>query len=625
MSLLGELKRRKVFRVGTAYAVLGWLIIQVIDTVLPTFGAPDWVSRTLMFIIILGFPVTLVLAWAFELSRDGVRLQSVLDQDGQPEVIHVGMGLIAALVLALLAAGGGTYLWMASAGDRSDATGQATSDSAPQPSAPVEGIELEKSIAVLPFEDFSPDGDQAYFADGLSEELVHKLAQVSDLLVVARTSSFTFRDSNEDLRSISQKLSVSYILEGSVRKAGDDLRITAQLIRGEDQSHLWSGNFDRKLEDIFATQDEIAQGVTRALNITLGTGEFDRPGMTRNVAAYEALMKMSEIDSRNTRDAVVQAIGGLRDVIRLDPNFGLAWLYLYGLYDRGAGMFPPGEADEFPELATEALAMAAELAPDMPELQMIYVDRAMDAGDWLEADRRLTALLEQHPNNDEIMTRYANFLFLSGRIRDVIPVAERALRLDPLSFPSVRMVIQARVANGDFDRALQEIERNRELMSARGHLSNRASVAWQRGDVEEYARQARAYYGAEYYDGTDPQGQRFMMKFLELLEADDADYARQEVDRLLVGGEFGRGQLISLAGIANHYGDADWQAELIEQFAGNRTSIADWLPRSAIYRQTDAFSQRMQRNGLADYWRMTGKWPDKCRPLPDSGTAFECF
>ncbi len=562
-------------------------------------------------------------------ARDALSVAPTRALRPEPRADKVSRGdsrLVLALAFVVLVVGGGIYLWRGSTDDRSDATDRAASDMTPQLVVPTETIALEKSIAVLPFDDLSPEGDQAYFADGLSEELLNKLAQVSDLLVVARTSSFAFRDSREDLRSIGRKLNVSYILEGSVRKADDDLRITAQLIRADNQSHLWSRTFERTLEDVFAVQEEIAQEVSRALNITLGTGEFDRAGMTRNVAAYEALMKVMNESNRSPGSAgVVQTISGLRGVIRLDPDFGLAWLHLYNSYADGASMFPPGEADEFPELAAESLARAAGLAAEMPELQLIYVNRAMEAGDWLEADRQLTVLLEQHRNNDaELLARYAGFLYQSGRIRDVIPVAERARRLEPLSTVALRTVVYARMANGEFDRALQEVERSRDVVAVGEYYAFRRNVAWQQGDTEEYARQMRAYLESQDYDGATPEVERFNRKFLELLEADDANYARREVDRLLNSGEFGRGLLVSLAGIANHYRNAEWQAELMEPFLGNRTVVADWLPRAAIYRETETFRQRMERNGLADYWRTTGKWPDKCRPLPGSAD-FECF
>jgi TolB-like protein/class 3 adenylate cyclase len=511
--------------------------------------------------------------------------------------------LIVALASTVLVVGAGVYLW-------NDATNRT----------------VEKSIAVLPFVDLSPEGDQAYFADGLSEELLNTLAQVSDLLVVARTSSFAFRDGKEDARSIGQKLSVSYLVEGSVRKADDDLVITAQLIRTDNQSHVFSRTYERHLDDILTIQEEIAAEITGALNIALGAGGFDRAGMTRNVAAHEALMKALKKSQSPGSASIVEVINDLRGVVQIDPDFGLAWLELYRAYSAGIRAFPRGEADEFSELAAESLAKATELAPDMPELQMIDVDRAIDAGDWIEADRHLTALLErQHSNDPGLMARYASFLYQTGRVRESIPVAQRARRLEPLSTAALQTVIYAHMANGEFDRALQEIERSRDMLPVRGYLTARSNVAWQQGNAEEYARQWRAYYSGPDYDGSTPQEEKFVLKFLELLEANDASYARQEVDRLLNSGEVPRGFLSSLAGIANHYGDGEWQAELLEPFTGNRTIPADWLPRAALYRETAAFRQRMERNGLAHYWRTTGKWPDKCRPLTGSDADFECF
>jgi TolB-like protein/class 3 adenylate cyclase len=488
-------------------------------------------------------------------------------------------------------------------------------------------VELEKSIAVLPLADLSPQRDQAYFADGISEELLNTLAQVGDLLVVARTSSFVFRDGKEDARSIGQKLNVSYLVEGSVRRANDDLAITVQLIRTDNQSHVFSRTFERELDDILTIQKEIAAEITGVLNIALGAGAFDRPGMTRNVAAVEALMKAMNEPARSPGSAgVVEHINALRGVVQMDPGFGLAWLQLYRAYSGGVSMFPPGEAEEFPELAAQAFATARDVAPDMPELQLIDVDRAIEAGDWVEADRRLTDLLEQQRSNDAgLMARHARFLYQTGRIRDAAPVAQRARRLEPLSQTTLATAVYAHMANEEFDRALQEIESSRDWLSVRDYYAMRFNVPWQQRDTEEYARQWRAYHAGPDYDGSAPAEERFMQKFLELLEAGDVIYARQEVNRLLTSGEFPRGLTANLAGIANHYGDADWQAQLLEAYVSNRTVIADWLPRAALYRETARFRQRMERNGLAHYWRTTGKWPDKCRPQAGSEPDFVCF
>jgi adenylate cyclase len=239
-SVWAELKRRNVIKVAVAYAIVAWLLVEVASTVLPTFEAPRWVLQTVTFVIILGFPLALILSWAFELTPEGLKRER-----------------------------------QASAGE--EVTGQA--------------VVTEQSVAVLPFVDMSPDKDQEYFSDGIAEELLNQLSKLRGLHVAGRTSSFSFKNKDDDLQQIAEKLHVAHILEGSVRKAGNRVRITAQLIKASDGYHLWSDTFDRDLVDIFAIQDETARAVAEALSIALGVGESDLgAGGTRNFDAYDAFL-----------------------------------------------------------------------------------------------------------------------------------------------------------------------------------------------------------------------------------------------------------------------------------------------------------------------------------------------
>ena len=273
--LFDELKRRNVIRVAVAYLVAAWLVLQVADLVLENTAAPDWVMQVFMLLFALGFPLVLIFSWAYELTPEGLkrekevdRTRSVTHQTGK-KLNQITIGLLVVVVLVVAA----ERLLMPHSGVSTPAT-----ETAGTP---------DRSIAVLAFEDLSQDGDQEYFADGLSEELLNVLAQNPELQVAGRTSSFAFKGQNKDLREIGELLNVAHILEGSVRKAGNRIRVTAQLINAEDGYHLFSESYDRDLTDLFAVQDELAARISEALHTELiGTASVQEVTESE-IAAYD--------------------------------------------------------------------------------------------------------------------------------------------------------------------------------------------------------------------------------------------------------------------------------------------------------------------------------------------------
>jgi len=262
VSFFSELKRRNVFRVGIAYAVTAWILLQVADLVLENLSAPPIVMKVFMLALAIGFPVALIFAWAFELTPEGIKLEK--DVDRSKSITHVtaqrmNRNIIIALAIAVVLLLVDKFTPDIDTGAE-PATARVESAAAPAPQAEEE----EKSIAVLPFVDMSPNGDQGYFADGISEEILNVLVKTHTLKVAGRTSSFQFRGRSEDLRTIGEQLGVENILEGSIRKANNRVRITAQLVKASDGFHLWSETYDRDLTDIFAIQDEIARAITDA-------------------------------------------------------------------------------------------------------------------------------------------------------------------------------------------------------------------------------------------------------------------------------------------------------------------------------------------------------------------------
>jgi len=288
MNLFTELRRRNVIKVGLAYAVASWLLLQIVDLVLENINAPDWVMQVFMLALAVGLPIVLIAAWALELTPDGIKLEKNVDQT-KSIARHTGYqlnrGIITILSMAVVLLLTDKFRDEVLSKPEPEAL---TSETVIDTVNTADVSDSSKSIAVLPFVDMSPKNDQVYFADGISEEILNVLVKTHSLKVAGRTSSFQFRDRNEDLRKIGEQLGVEHILEGSIRKASNRVRITAQLVTASDGFHLWSETYDRELTDIFAIQDEIARAITAALAIELNlseSGEALVKASTRNMEA----------------------------------------------------------------------------------------------------------------------------------------------------------------------------------------------------------------------------------------------------------------------------------------------------------------------------------------------------
>ena len=334
MSLFNELKRRNVVRVGIAYAVIGWFLAQIAEFAFENFNAPDWVLKTVVVLLLLGLPLALFFAWAFEMTPDGVKLERDVDRS-QSITGTTGRKLdrviIATLVVALA-----YFAWERRAGD------EQIESSEPPAVANVEQVAASgpvlRSIAVLPFVNMSSDEEQEWFSDGLTEELLNALARTPDLLVAARTSSFKFKDSNEDVPTIAKALGVAHVLEGSVRRDRDHLRVTAQLIRASDGFHLWSQNYDRKPEDVIALQEEVAIEIAVALQTAMDPEALAKmvSSGTSSVPAYNAYLEglAYGISTLSTGDVYVflSARDAFERAVELDPDFALAYWELAGFW-----------------------------------------------------------------------------------------------------------------------------------------------------------------------------------------------------------------------------------------------------------------------------------------------------
>lgn len=315
-----ELRYRNVFRVAAAYVVGGWLIAQVADLIASAFNLPNWVMQMVIILLVLGMPVALFLAWAFELTPEGMKKAHEVSE-ATPRHPRASRILNVVTIVMLLVAVG----WLA--WDKIQRT-------------PVTIASVDKSIAVLPFDDFSPDANHAWFADGLTEEILNSLARTTDLQVASRTSSFAFRDSTENIPSIAEGLGVNYILEGSVRRGADRLRVTAQLILAANDKHLWSETFDGGNEDSIEIQEEVAFEIAAALQTTMDPDALARmvAAGTRSVKAWETYLRglalKYEVSNQNDVGRVYEVISVFEEAVTIDPNFADAQLQLADLWEK---------------------------------------------------------------------------------------------------------------------------------------------------------------------------------------------------------------------------------------------------------------------------------------------------
>jgi TolB-like protein len=454
MNFFAELKRRNVYKVAVAYAVVAWLLIQIATQVFPFFEIPNWAVRLVVLLLILGFPVALVLSWVFEITPEGIKRESEIERGKsiRPQTGRRIVGLT--IVVAIIAAGLLAFQLLRS---KSPANAVSTT-TASRPAAEI----LAKSIAVLPFENLSDDKSNAYFASGIQEELLTRLSKIGDLKVISRTSTEKYNAAPTSLREVAQQLGVGTVLEGSVQKAADQVRVSVQLINALNDSHLWAETYDRKIADLFQVETEIAQKVAGALEAKLsGREKKDISGVgTNNSEAYDAYLHGLTLSRSSMQSAVDNSIQYFRRAVELDPKFAEAWAEL-SIAESLKYYFPQtNEAQK--ERARTAVETAMRLAPDMVDthaaLGLFYYYCLKDF------DRALSELQiakERDPNNANTIFSISLVKRRQGKMDEAIALQEQAARLDPLNgdictnlagtYRGIRKIPEARAL---FDRAL---------------------------------------------------------------------------------------------------------------------------------------------------------------------------
>jgi len=476
-SFFAELRRRNVYKVAAAYAVVGWLVMQVAATVVPALHLPEGLTTAVVVVVLLGFPIALVIAWAFEMTPEGMKRTANISPDEIRAMPYWSKRKFAAFVIGVVIIAAGLLAYQLLR----------------PPGSTVIASSSNKSIAVLPLLNESGDPKDEYFSDGLSEELIAALAQIRELKVIGRSSSFRFKERKEEPKVIGEKLGVATLLEGTVRKQGDRVRIVAELINAANGIELWSQTFDRELKDIFEVQEEIAAAVASSLKMTL-LGSEERPAArpaTQNTEAHNAyLLGHFHFQRRNVED-YRKAVSHFDEAIRLDPSYALAyterseaWTLIGDLTGQGKTAWPKARSD-----AEQAVAIAPDLAEAHGALGWVRFFTEWKFAEGLKELRRAKELSPSNPTANDLLTRVLVYL---GNLPEAEKLARQAIELDPLAFTPPFNLARILWFEGKLDEADAAARTAAELQPGAASTHRyQVFVAIQRGDTEAALREAQ--------------------------------------------------------------------------------------------------------------------------------------
>ena len=594
-----------MFRVAGIYAVVAWILTEVADVVFPALQLPDWTVTFVVALLILGFPIAMIFAWVFDIGPQGIERTEPLAERarGIPHPERIVYALLVVAAMGILA----WFLYPQS----------------PEGEQRAEGP--RDSIAVLPFANLSQDATNDYFSDGMSEELLNLLARVPNLRVASRTSSFAYKDQNIDVREVARQLGVDTVLEGSVRRQGDRVRITAQLIDARDGYHLWSQTYDRELKDIFAVQDEISAEIVKALKVTLaGEGEgavkddaresaLARVAPTDNVEAYQYYLQARHQFKRRGEEAIDTTITLLERALELDPDFARAYSGLAAAY-----VVLPGYSGEDPGPYYDKASVAARQAlarnPNLGEAHAVLAQIDSDRWNWTDAEAGFFFATSLDPNDPTAHHWHSLLLRSAGRLEASLEAAKKAFELDPASPIINNNLALVYVSLGYDEQALKYSRSAQELGLANVAGGVPLMMAARRGDRDELLKVLNEA----------PNTADFPPGFFELVLDVAADPSRiGELDALLEQEdspmpEAGRFQLYTFIG------QPEKALEIAMTHAGPDQPAVDlgtiWMPEGAALRRLPGFPDLIEKVGLTNYWKQYG-WPDDCRPV---GESFQC-
>jgi len=594
MSLIAELQRRSVFKVGAAYLVVAWLTIQAASIMFPTFEAPAWALRVFIFVLMLGFPLALVLSWLLDVTPDGLKVEPA--KQGSKRIFAVAAAL-AALAVAWFQFGQPSYK---------------SEDPQAQVGPP--------SIAVLPFANLSSDPEQEFFSDGMTEELLNVLAKNPALKVAARTSVFEFKGKGGDVRVIGKQLGVSHIVEGSIRRDGPQIRVTAQLVRVADGFHVWSETYDRKLESVFALQDDIARRIGEQLQRSLGVAAQSAPQAARAEippAAYDAYLKARGL-YRQRKD-LLQAITLFESAVAQAPQFAAGWSSLSLTYEVVRGYTTPAERAPLGDVVAkcrEAALRAHALEPDSAMTLHAMADVARMEFRYAEAERLFLRSMQADPTYPDVREDYAELLTIVGRNQEALAEAQQLVAHEPFVRNFWSLVYFAAISVDRRDEVVAAAARIAEIDptyndGVAGELV--LHLAW--GRVE----QARAALAVAVQKNPTVAAEDAVL-FAWATRAPDADEAAAQ---RTIAAATNADPSVYLA----LRGDADgvfayYSADNSANDQRHRFFYAFASVGAARQFLTDPRAKQLLRDyGFEAYWREKG-WPALCRPIDDKD--FEC-
>ena len=598
-SLFEELKRRNVFRVGLAYVVSAWILAQVADLALDAFGAPEWILKTTLVALLVGFPIALVFAWAFEKTPEGLKLEKNVDRSQSITPItgkKMDRGIIVALVIAVV-----FLVYKVNVPDAPDAeTGKPIVADAAGPK------DVQPSVAVLPFADMSAAGDQEYFSDGLADTVLDALAQIRNLKVAARTSSFAFKGKHQDIREIGRQLGVSTVLEGSVQKAGSRLRIITQLIDVNDGTHLWSKTFDRTDEDIFAIQDEISAEVVKALKVSLGAEDAKRLAQrpTNDIQAFDLYLLGRHEFVKRTPEALRKAVAHFEQAVAIDPNYALAYT---GLADSWMFLSAQNYGDlPLKEAATHArpyLDKALALAPDSSEVYAtlgLYLDEFRQPGDFpgMTTVMALEKSVELNPANILALNWLAIRYQSDGQYQKSMQALRRAYELDPLNQNLLLNMSWWSLQRGDVAEGARYVDQAIERNPNDAHLWDSKSIWYFFGTLDLDISLESALRAQEL----EPESTIFALSLADsCLSLDEARCARLWVDKAREVTPKDNRIVEVLARLEKAEGDLDSAADLQEKLLDNALADGDdWTALNVRFAAVDLAEVCLQQGLFAD-------------------------
>jgi len=619
--LLSELRRRNVFRVAGVYAIAAWFIMQLVDVLMNALELPSWVDGFVVLLLVAGFLVALVFAWMFELGPDGIVRTERMSSEAMGTGARPADYAIVVALVALLGVG----VFQAARGP-ADATGTASANGTPSAQR-AEGVEAEPpidggpSIAVLPFTNLSSERDQEYFSDGLTEELITQLARFNGLRIAARTSSFAFKDRNEDTRAIGRQLGVTHVLDGSVRKSGMELRIAARLVDAQTGFQLWSRSFDAPLVDVFAIQEQIGKDVADTLGVALGVSDVTTmPGGTTNVEAYDRYLRAMALLNRGTPPGDLQRAAELfHQAVDLDSGFAVARANQALALSRML-IFVPEQTEQTLAELNDVVASALEHAPNHWSSHLARILTASLRRDWFAVDesyRKVLAL--PTPPDPTAASSLAVVPASMGRNAEAIRGLQKARRDDPLSIDVAAMLQQNLFVAGRIGESQADFERTLDLPGAHEMPEHVALMrVWSGDDPKAVEAQFRRFLDQL----TIP-----MPAFQDLANVlDDPVAARTVLSRAFADPTYqDPTRLMFIAWHAAHFGDDELAGAALRRSLVDMNGMfvpAIWFPDLARYRKTSEFKQLARDLKLYDYWRATGNWGDHCRPV--GADDFEC-